>query len=330
MMTNARWPNALWKDKTAFDNSYWAKSDNSSTRGTMIDDGSAGLASSGINMTGAMAVLNVGSFLTFVKPVLLHNPNESKFTYEDDFGKTSFKPKNNQYYLDSKLELLDSPGEWHYDVDTKKLRFIPFNNEPCPNDGTDHVRGRVIDHSIIIRNSQRVLLKNIDFFASNVDAITLSDTEVEIDEINLDSINFHFPSSSRRMLKDSSVPKMTKLIAKGMGKISVINCTFIGAEGSALQYWSKKSKIYNNLFAWNDWSGQMSSTASGGLATVYGFPGFQNDEEFIGNTLWYNGASAGQRPGNTPLITDNMIVGQGHGEIMHDGSGIQLQVSNYK
>jgi len=50
------------------------------------------------------------------------------------------------------------------------------------------------------------------------------------------------------------------------------------------------------------------------------------DEEFIGNTLWYNGASAGYRSGKTPVISDNLIVGQGDGEIMHDGSGIQLQV----
>ena len=48
MMTNARWPNALWKDKSVFYKQYWGHSDKSSTRGNgnavMVDDGNAGLA----------------------------------------------------------------------------------------------------------------------------------------------------------------------------------------------------------------------------------------------------------------------------------------------
>ena len=86
-------------------------------------------------------------------------------------------------------------------------------------------------------------LKNLDFFASNVEAVGLKKNEDEIDEINLDSINFFYPSSSKRMLQDNAVPQRTKLVAKMHGSISVVNCTFFGAEGSALYYWSKKSKI---------------------------------------------------------------------------------------
>ena len=73
MMTNARWPNALWSDKTVFDNKYWAKSSKESTRGLMIDGGEHKLADSGINATSAMAVLNVGSYCTFTRKVLSHN-----------------------------------------------------------------------------------------------------------------------------------------------------------------------------------------------------------------------------------------------------------------
>ena len=39
-----------------------------------------------------------------------------RFTYKDDFGKNlNFKSKNNQYFLESKLEFLDNPGEWFYE-----------------------------------------------------------------------------------------------------------------------------------------------------------------------------------------------------------------------
>ena len=86
MMTNARWPNALWTDRhpesgapLVFYNDYWGKSDENSERGKMIDkkvDGVSPLAATGIDMKGAMAILNVGSFNTFVKPVKEHNAGD--------------------------------------------------------------------------------------------------------------------------------------------------------------------------------------------------------------------------------------------------------------
>ena len=85
------------------------------------------------------------------------------------------------------------------------------------------------------------------------------------------------------------------------------------------------SKVKNNLFKWNDWAGQMGLKASGGFGTVYSKT---RSQEFIGNTLLYNGASAGVRPGSTSmLISDNLVIGQCDGMIMNDGSGIQIQVS---
>ena len=73
MMTNARWPNALWSDKSIFDSQNWAHSSTQSTRGLMIDGGgSHKLAESGLDATGSMAVLNVGSFCTFTRRVLKH------------------------------------------------------------------------------------------------------------------------------------------------------------------------------------------------------------------------------------------------------------------
>ena len=326
MMTNARWPDALWSDKTVFKNDYWGHSTENATRGIMIDDGQAGLAASGLNMTGAMAVLNVGSFNTFVKEVQWHEPNTDSFTYDDDFGNINFKPAHNQYYLDSSEELLNQPGEWHYDMETKMLRFIPPNNGAgCPAKDSGAVKGRVIDYAITITKSKSISLKNMDFFAANLMAEGTKKNVDEVSDITIDSLNFEYPSSSKRMLKDNSVPKHTKLIAKGFGEVNVINCKFFGAEGSALQYWGAPAKIHNNIFSWNDWSGQMGLVANGGFGTVYSSPTSKN-EEFIGNTLYYNGASAGYRSGKTPTVSDNMVIGQADGELMNDGSGIQIQV----
>ena len=49
-------------------------------------------------------------------------------------------------------------------------------------------------------------------------------------------------------------------------------------------------------------------------------------DKFIGNTMWYNETSAGFRPGDAATVADNLVVWQCDGEIMHDGSGIQIQV----
>jgi hypothetical protein len=293
----------------------------------MVDrkvNGVSPLADSGLDMKGAMAVLNVGSFNTFVKPIEDHNAGDDFFTYEDDFGDIKFVPEHNQYYLDSTEALLDNPGEWYYNMTTNTLKFMPWTGS-CPDSSSDAVRGRVMDYAMEITKTDGIIVSDMDFFASNIKAVATSNHDVEINEIYLDSLNFKYPSSSKRMLHDYSVPKITQVVGQNLGTISINNCEFFGAEGPALHYWGKDAKVYNNLFQWNDWSGQMELHKNGGDGTVY-TGSKSKDEEFIGNTLWYNGASAGFRPGETPKITNNLIIGQCNGEIMSDGAGVQIQV----
>ena len=121
MMTNARWPDSLWSDKTIFLNKYWGKSANSSMRGTMVDNGEQDLAGSGLNAAGAMAILNIGSFNTFTAIVKSHTTGKNVFTYDDTFGHINFKPFQNQYFLEDKLEFLNKAGEWFYDKNTKTI-----------------------------------------------------------------------------------------------------------------------------------------------------------------------------------------------------------------
>ena len=117
MMTNARWPNARWVDRHPVDdtplvfyNDYWGKSATYSEKGLMIDakinafDGKeiSPLSDSGLNMTDAMAILNIGSWQTFVKQVKEHNPGDDRFTYDDDFGDIHFVPGNGTRHLNVK------------------------------------------------------------------------------------------------------------------------------------------------------------------------------------------------------------------------------------
>lgn len=145
MMTNARWPNALWSDKTVFLNKYWAKSHKSSKRGKMVDSGQKDLAGSGINAEGAMAILNIGSFNTFTTAVKRHSPGQNFFTYDDKFGDIKFKPGHNQYFLEDKLDFLDNAGEWFYDKGSKKV-YVKTLDRMSPE---GRIRGKVTKSPLV-------------------------------------------------------------------------------------------------------------------------------------------------------------------------------------
>jgi len=327
LLTAARWPNALWSDKSIFNNSFWGKCDTRSEYGNITDDGSLGLATSGINATGAMAILNIGSFNTYVRPVENHQPGSASFTYNHDMGTVHWVPRHNQYYFEASKELLDIPGEWFYEKESKVLYLIPPSGE-CPDPSDFMLRGRTTDYSITIQNTTHLTLSNMTFFASTVHAFSTDHKDLHIDEIELKSIDFKFASSSRRMLKDQSVPKWTKLKAYAkmdhgeevFGKILVRNCTFEGGEGFALDFAGQDSVVENNLFLYNDWTGH--DIGNGG--TVYSQSHSQGDL-FTRNTLINNGRSVGVRLGKKATIEFNEIIGQCNGEIQNDGAGIQVQ-----
>eukprot|EP01079_Euglenida_sp_SAG-EU17-18_P007237 gene7237-6827_t len=82
MMLPARWPNARLQDDEVFNASIaLAGATKASTLGHMVDDGAKGLAASGINATGAIGLLNIGSWLTFAEHVTAHIPGTPGFSY---------------------------------------------------------------------------------------------------------------------------------------------------------------------------------------------------------------------------------------------------------
>jgi len=67
-MIMARWPNARFDDGTVWDQkNHWGYGhEDKSANGILVDEphGEVNLAASGLDVTGAMAILNVGSFIT--------------------------------------------------------------------------------------------------------------------------------------------------------------------------------------------------------------------------------------------------------------------------
>ena len=331
MMTNARWPNAVWKEnkdkeRTVFDEAYWGHSDSASTPGMMVDREGI-LGSSNLDMTGAMAVLNTGSWVTFVKPVTSHAQGSNSFQYVDDFADNSayhFKAGNNRYYLDSKRNLLDNPGEWHFDQITKVLSFMPYDGS-CPDPSSNRVRGRTLDYAMTVTDTVDLTVANITFFAS---AFIANSENILSQDIRLNSINFKFASSSKRMLGKTDVPGWTQLNSKllqDFGYIEVINCVFFGGEGAALSYKGLRPLIHNNAFLWNDWTGQLSLNLHGGLGTVFSN---SQGEELSQNTFENNGCMHSFNPyaSTKPNATLNRIKGTCKGNIQNDGAAIHFQI----
>ncbi|CAL4068060.1 unnamed protein product [Meganyctiphanes norvegica] len=327
LLTAARWPNALWSDKTVFNNSFWGHCAEDSTPGNLIDDGRAGLAESGIDATGAMAILNIGSYITWSRPVLHHEPGSNSFTYNHDMSENHWNKVHNQYYFEAHLGLLDIPGEWFYDMNTKKLYVIPPSGD-CPDPSTTSLRGRTEDYGLDITNSTWVTLSNLTFFGAGLTAHSIEGIHSHIDEITIDSVQLKFPSSSRRMLGDyEPPPSQFYVIAKAtvehhekvFGRVSVINCTVEGSEGNPLAYAGNNCYIHNNYFGYNDWTCVLDTN----YASIHG-DGEGN--EFSRNNLYFNGNSVGFRPGYFTTVKENHIWGQNSGEIQNDGASFQVGV----
>ena len=242
--------------------------------------------------------------------VLSYDMGSNYFTYNDTFGDLKFK--HQQYYLEASFELLDAPEEWFYNMETKKLSLIMPSGEAdeCPDIHT--LRGRTIDNVLEIKGSSNIIVSGITFFASNIIA---SDSN---SGITFDSLIFNFPTSSHRMLKSAAFPRHTLLYGNNN---AVINCTFMGSDGPALQYNGDNLLVHNSEFSYNDWVGH----GNGGTVMAKDTAG-----EFSQNSLYYNGVAHGLRyTGRGSNITLNHMEGQCWGMIQEDGASIQISTGTY-
>ena len=89
-----------------------------------------------------------------------------------------------------------------------------------------------------------------------------------IDGLSFHSINFNFPSYSKRMLGDGAPPSWTVIHPSRGHSFQLINNTFYGSDGLALQYSGDRAVVQNNLFEYNDWSVTNTRSKSGGLGTL--------------------------------------------------------------
>lgn len=300
MQVNARWPNALWSDFSVFDYTRWGFSAANSTydprkaTGRMVDNGTHDLAGVGLNATGAVAILNIGSWLTWAGLVRSHTPGESGFEYDLELSggqSAKFVPRNSRYFLEDKLEFLDTPTEWYYDRASKQLYLWTAGGDSPKG---HEVRGKVSTYAFSVTNgSQHIVFANLSFFGTTMYARGRFGKE-DVGSIRLDSLHFSYPSYTKRMLGSLAPPNTTTLyyngpLNRGAGNFTVFNCTWEYADGQTMNYRGADGLFRNNLWHHNDFS----CVGDGNLFQSRGVR-----DTFVRNTVHSNGPSVGYGPGS--------------------------------
>jgi hypothetical protein len=175
MMIEARWPNMRFEQR--FDKSAWATAGTGSEYGTMVD---LALAGTGIDWTGAVGTLNVGSWQTYRRIVRAHKLGGDRFTYERNMGGHMESKRKwegfDHYYLSGKLEALDIATEWHLDRESRTLYL-------WANDGGDptgrNIEVKVRDYSFEAEERQFIELRGFHFFGATLRFESCSDCVVD-------------------------------------------------------------------------------------------------------------------------------------------------------
>ena len=325
-MVMARWPNGNFFDKSIYTWDSWASGIVDSTAGfpngsfngfELVDSTKKDLGSTGLNITGAIGIMNVGSFKTFNREIISHNTSDNFFSY-DFVPNNTYRDKHHHFFIEGKLELLDQPNEWFYDTTSKTLYLYADNGQ---NPNGRNINGKVQDYAFTINNSSNVSLKNIYFFSSTFFAKSSNNIIIE-------ECHFSFPNCSKRMLREFEVaPNVTTIGQPGaineVHNSIIRKCLFEYTDGEALRIYGDSNIVENCYMQYIDYS---VSELPFLMVGVY-FNGDAN--KFIHNTVHHAAASAFLAPGTTPEFAYNDVWSTG--ALQSDGSvyqGTSVTVQN--
>ena len=272
MQVLARYPNARWSDKSVFYAvANWFRSttpgvhDLATGEGLLRDQGACAsaadccarcsthdLAASGINATGALAVLNLWSCDTGVQRVTRHDaatPSVLRYNASWVGLCDEYRGGDGRYFLEGLPAFLDGDEEWLFDRDTRSVLRTAL---PA---ATEEVRGRVADYALTLSNASFVVVANLSFHAA-----TLS-VAGDVGNVTLSSVDFNYSSVSRRALGDTAPPVTLALwrddtLRPRVPAAFVLDDVAVRfSDGPALNLQGDGSGLHDSLFEWNDWTG---------------------------------------------------------------------------
>lgn len=315
-MTSARWPNGNWHDGSVWDKSKsmaWPEKG----KGAYGHHFNKELELINENLTGAIIIVNSGSFKTFKSKITEHIKGSDNFKYDTDRKEIkvhfSYKGKveKHGYFLEGKLGLLDEENEWFYNHITQILYlWTPEGKHPKDFE----IKGKTQSYAFEIENSSHIKIVGIDFFGTTFKSY-------ESEHITIEDCNFKYPSYSKRMIYDLDPMDVTSMrLRKWDNKAynSVVNCKFEYADGPVLEMNGWNNLVENNYMHSIDYS----CTYSGGFTL-----NMVKSTEMIfrRNTVHTAGASEMYKSGDRNIIELNDLSRSGF--MQNDGSLIQVSVS---
>lgn len=290
MVTAARWPNAHMTDAHFWNQTVtYRKLAPSSRFGYSVDERPTGeitrpnrlrdegalqraaalidslnvqtLAETNVDMTGAIAILNIGSWMSWAQYIDSHEAGTGSFTYSTDFSSQLDAAWNNKvqatagnpdfwntkntrhgqghYFIEGK-QCLDAPNEWWYDHESGMVYVIPPQGRQI-----DQIefRGKHATYVVEMEDCADLVMNGIDFFGATVKMDRCQNITVR-------DAHFKFPAYSRRMLGELG-PVPTTLVNNATDKLpsnnSFINCIFEQFDGQAIKILNGCGGMFDNI-----------------------------------------------------------------------------------
>lgn len=102
-----------------------------------------------------------------------------------------------------------------------------------------YYRGKVMTYAFNVTDCSHVIFQMPTLFGTTMRASTGDSTNF-INNLTFHSINFKYPSYTRRMLRDTAPAQWTKMNANmnknGLNTLTFFNNTFFGTDGLALEF----------------------------------------------------------------------------------------------
>jgi hypothetical protein len=315
-MTSARWPNGNW-----YDGSVWDKTKSMAWpekgKGSYGHHFNKELATINEDLTGAIIIVNSGSFKTFKSNIIEHIKGADNFKYDTSRKgiKVHFssrgKIERHGYFLEGKLGLLDEENEWFYNPKTNMIYlWTPEGKRP----NTFEIRGKTQSYAFDIENSSFIHIEGVTFFGTTFNTY-------ESHHITVENCHLKYPSYSKRMLNDLSEMDVTKMLlrrSKEKAFNTIRNCKFEYVDGPAIDMNGANNRVENNYMHSIDYS----CTYKGGWTLNMSKA---SEMLFKRNTIHTTGGSELYKAGIRNTIELNDLSRSGF--LQNDGSLIQVSVA---
>ena len=351
---NARWPSAQWSDESVYSFDKWGhgyydiksngniedKDGNTLGNGTgspyyyengeivNVDHGNISLynfvttqqgLSNTFTLANSLVNLNVGSFKSYTKVVNSQTIDTGNSVIRLSYDNVAlWKEKHHYFYLENKLEFLNSANEWYFDNATKYL-YVWLPGDAVPS--LTNIRAKTQSYSLNVTSSN-VSVKDINFFST-----TLKGNNA--DNLLVSNCNFMYASCYAHMLNQinygsniapaSNEVFTTQTYINSSSNVNINKCAFRYTDGDVIHVSGGNTKVEDCYFNYID------KTVCNLSSVMTTFRLMGSNNTIKNNTIHKTAASSTLNPGNEPIVEYNNLSQSGY--LQSDGAMIHLMVA---